>query len=144
MSDRLITISLVSGAIQVSMTSLTTKPSNNDTLRFKCIGGDFAVFYKHGRSPYQTGETVISEQKGVETKKLKIRKLTAGEQGFPVTDPQNGATFPYGIAVLNPANQQIVVKDPDIIIDDPGGGGGSGGSGGGGRSGKKKATKKKN
>jgi hypothetical protein len=97
------------------------KPNRkNEQLCFQCNDGEFAVLFHNDRSPYSSGKKAHAGHKGDTTPKLKVRHLTASEQGNPVGDPVKGATFQYGVAVLNPANKKVLTLDPDIIIDDPG------------------------
>ena len=122
MADKTITISMrANGTLEVSADPFKIKPNVN-TLSFKCDVGEFAVLFDNNRSPFSSGKKAHSAHKGDKTSKLKIRGLTSTEQGFPVTDPVNGATFKYGVAVINPSTGKVLTLDPDIIIEDPGGG----------------------
>jgi hypothetical protein len=88
-------------------------------LAFTCTGGDFAIFFKNGRSPHLNDHPrVRCGHDGDTTHALKIRKLKQSEHGH-VGNPQIGDTFSYGIAVLRLDTGQILTRDPDIIIDDP-------------------------
>src|SRR5262249_16302243 len=122
-----ITITRTGNALSVSQDPLRVRPQNNDTLCWTCSGGDFAILFKNSRSPYSSGRKVHGAHSATKTKKLKIRQVTAHERDdFPESDPVNGATFEYGVAVVHPTTNQLLTLDPDVIIDDPGGGGGNG------------------
>ena len=124
MADKIITISISGGTVQVSADPFTIKPTVN-TLRFKCADGEFAVLFDNDRSPFSgTVKKVLGAHKGASTPKLTIRKLTATERTFPVNDRENGASFKYGVVVMEAGTGKLLTLDPDIIIDDGGGGGG--------------------
>jgi hypothetical protein len=123
MADQTITITLkATGTLEVSADPFMIKPNVNN-LSFKCDVGEFAVLFDNNRSPFSSGKKSHGAHKGKSTKKLKIRSLTPSEQNYPVNDRANGASFKYGVAVMNPGTGQVLTLDPDIIIDDPGGGG---------------------
>ncbi len=90
-----------------------------DKLCFTCDGGELAVLFHNDRSPFASGKKVHAARKGQLTTKLQIRGLTASERKNPKSDPVNGATFKYGVAVLHPTTGNVLTLDPDIIIDDP-------------------------
>ena len=118
MANVLVTINRSGNNLSVSVT-----PSNHvspgDTLAFTSTGGDFAIFFKNGRSPHLNDHPrERCGQDGETTHPLKIRKLKPSELGH-AGDPKLGDTFSYGIAVLRLDTGQILTKDPDIIIDDP-------------------------
>jgi hypothetical protein len=113
-----LTISVTGGVVSISAQPFPIKPTKK--LSWTCNDGAFAVFFKNNRSPFST-VNVIAGDDGDTTTGLKIRNLSGTEQGSAVNDPINGATFSYGIAVLNGGT--IRTLDPDVIIDDPGGGG---------------------
>ncbi len=125
MADKTITITVSGTTLSVSADPFTIKPLVNK-LCFKCNVGEFAVLFHNNRSPFASGGKVHGAHKGQSTTTLKIRGLTASEQSKPKTDPVDGATFKYGVAVLDPTTGKVLTLDPDIIIDDPGGGGGVG------------------
>jgi hypothetical protein len=95
----------------------------NDTLRWKCDDGEYAVLFHNDRSPFANGKKVHAAHSGQLTSKLKIRGLKQAERDGGVNDRVNGAKFKYGVAVLHPGTGEVLKKDPDVIIDDPGGGG---------------------
>jgi hypothetical protein len=95
----------------------------NDTLKWTCSGGEYAVLFHNNRSPFANGKKVHAAHSGAATTKLKIRGLKQAEQDAEEDDPVNGATFKYGVAVLHPGTGKVLTLDPDVIIDDPGGGG---------------------
>ena len=124
MADKIITISISRGNVQVSVDKLLIKPTVN-TLRFKCADGEFAVLFDNNRSPFTgTVKKALAAHNGASTPKLKIRRLTAKERKFPVNDRKNGASFKYGVVVMEAGTGKLLTLDPDIIIDDGGGGGG--------------------
>jgi hypothetical protein len=116
MADRTITITVSGRNVQVSNPSQHVDP--DDTLKFKCAAGEFAVLFDNDRSPYSSGKKAHAAHKGSATTKLKIRHLTASEKVTPGAEK-----FPYGVAVLEPGTKSVLTLDPDIIIDDGGGGG---------------------
>jgi hypothetical protein len=119
MANHKITITRAAGVLTVSSDPEIVKP--NETLSFLCAD-DYAVFFKNARSPHSNGKRLISGQGGVESTKLKIRKLSIGEKAHP-GDAVLGDRFSYGVAVLQPAAGPILTLDPDIIIVDGSGGG---------------------
>ena len=112
------------GQLKVSNSALETKPAKNHAVCWTCGVGEFAVLFKNDRSPFKNGAKALAANSGDTTPARLIRNLTSGEKGFPKGDPLNGATFPYGVAVLDATTNAIMTLDPDVIIDDPGGGGG--------------------
>ena len=116
MADKTITISVVGRNVQVSNPSQHVAP--DDTLKFKCAVGEFAVLFDNDRSPYSSKKKAQAAHKGSATPKLKIRHLTPSERVTPGDEK-----FRYGVAVMEPGTKKVLTLDPDIIIDDGGGGG---------------------
>ena len=133
-----VTITLAGGVVSVDVDPAKPDAKKKDKLRFKGVGGEWAVLYKNGRTPYQSpGERAVCGNDGATSKALKIRRLTPSEILNP-GDPTIGTRFSYSIAVLDPGTGNVVSMDPDLIILDSGGGGG-----GTTTSAKKKPAKKK-
>lgn len=121
MPDKTLKIELqANGTLSVTMDKFKVQP--NDNLIIECGIGEFAVLFDNDRNP-STGTRKVHGANRGEVVKFRIRNLTQSEKREPEDDRVKGATFKYGVAVMQPGTGHVLTMDPDIIIDDPGGGG---------------------